>query len=196
MQERRSAGDGSPEPLRATFRALSPNTESWFPLLGPHLGSLFGVLDELDIRLLQTDRHVFVTYDDLDRVSPGDWTTLQTILQGLVQFWAAYGRRYKRLRPKLFLRRDLYERAALFSPDIAKIGSNRVELLWTTSELYGVLFKRILNSGGDLKTFLGSARPEAKPFDDLGLLPIGERRISLRACGRETIRQIHGHRSA
>ena len=160
-----------PASLRPTFQALSPSIESWYPLLGPHLGSLFSVLDDLDRRLQDNDRHVFITYDDLDRVSPGDWSTLQTILQGLVQFWAAYGRRYKRMRPKLFLRRDLYERAALFGPDIAKIAAHRVELLWTPSELYGALFKRILNSSGGLNDLLGPDRPNAETFSDLGYIP-------------------------
>jgi hypothetical protein len=177
-----------PEPLRGTFQTLSPDIEAWYPSLGPHLGGLFVALDALDRRLHEHDRHVFVTYDDLDRVSPGDWATLQTVLQGLVQFWAAYKLRYKRLRAKLFLRRDLYERAALFGPDIAKIAANRVELLWTTSELYGVLFKRILNTQGELNAYLGAARPEAKAFDDLGLIP----RLDLESAFEPAVEKLFG----
>ncbi|NUM77630.1 hypothetical protein HUU40_24975 [candidate division KSB1 bacterium] len=110
-----------------------------------NLSSLFAILDGLEISLQKHERFAFVAYDELDRLSPGDWDTLTKILRGLVQFWAAYGRRWRRLRPKLFLRRDLYQRAALFGPDIAKIAANRAELLWQSHELYAMLFKRLLN---------------------------------------------------
>jgi hypothetical protein len=163
--------EGLPPALRGTFEGRLSNIKAWYPALGEHLGALFATLDDLDRKLEEEDRHVFVTYDDLDRLSPGDWSTLQTILQGLVQFWAAHVRRYRRLRPKLFLRRDLYERAALFGPDIAKISAHRVELLWTPGELYGVLFKRILNARDGLNAFLGSARPAVDVSEDLGLIP-------------------------
>jgi hypothetical protein len=161
-----------PAPLQAPMRGLSPQIDSWYALLDAHLGALFAVLDATDRRLQEEDRYLFIIYDDLDRVSPGDWKTLQTVLQGLVQFWAASGRRYKRLRPKLFLRRDLYERAALFGPDIAKIAAHRVELLWDTREFYGVLFKRILNSTGELAGFLGSSLPRAESSQELGKIPL------------------------
>lgn len=134
--------------------------------------SLFAALDELDGDLQQEDRYVFVTYDELDRVSPGDWDALKTILQGLVQFWAAYGRRWKRLRPKLFLRRDLYQRAALFGPDIAKIAANRAELLWEVREFYGVLFKRLLNAGQEFLDYLRAAKIPEEMDRSLGRIPV------------------------
>ncbi len=109
--------------------------------------ALFWALDALDDRLEDEDRFVFASYDGLDRISPGNWEAMETILQGLVQFWAAYTRRWKRIRPKIFLRRDLYD-AAMFGPDIAKVAANRAELLWAIPEFYGCLFKRLLNDNG------------------------------------------------
>jgi len=137
--------------------------------------SLFAVLDAIDGDLQKDDRYVFVTYDELDRVSPGDWNALKTILQGLVQFWAAYGRRWRRLRPKLFLRRDLYQRAALFGPDIAKIAANRAELLWDIREFYGVVFKRLLNAGQEFFDYLRAARIPETTHEALGRIPTPRR---------------------
>ena len=138
------------------------------------LGDLFRVLDSLDTELKAQDQYIFVSYDELDRVSPGDWEALRTILQGLVQFWAAYGRRWRYIRPKIFLRRDLYQRVALFGPDIAKIASNRADLLWGIHEFYGVLFKRLLNES-DFYEYLSPARIQLSENDALGKIPVASR---------------------
>lgn len=121
-------------------------------------GGLFASLDSLDSELATRDRHVVVTYDELDRVSPGDWNIIRTALQGLVQFWAIYSRRWKRVQPKIFLRRDLYEHAALRGPDVAKVAWNSAELLWSSGELYALLFKRLANSSEELREYLMKMR--------------------------------------
>jgi len=138
------------------------------------LGDLFAVLDALEASLQTHDEFIFVSYDELDLLSPGDWDTLKTILRGLIQFWAAYGRRWRRIRPKLFLRRDLYQRAALFGPDIAKIASNRAELLWQIHEFYGVLFKRLLNDD-DFFTHLDLSKIAFHDNPFLGKMPEARR---------------------
>jgi len=99
----------------------------------------------MDANLAQASEWVFVSYDELDRVSAGDWNELRTILRGLVQFWSSYARRWKRIRPKIFLRRDLFDRVALFGPDVSKIAAQRVELVWTTRNLYALSAKRLVN---------------------------------------------------
>lgn len=135
--------------------------------------SLFYELDQLDQRLVANDQYLFVTYDELDRVTT-NWDHMKVMLQGLVQFWATNGRRWKRLRPKLFIRRDLFQRTAFFGPDMAKIVAHHTELLWEVKEFYGTLFKRILNSPGQLPKYLGEAKPKAKLRDGLGLVPTME----------------------
>ena len=133
-------------------------------------GTLFAILDELEADLQTRGEFIFISYDELDRVSPGDWDALKTILRGLIQFWAAYGRRWKRIRPKLFLRRDLYKQAAIFGPDIAKIASNRAELLWQIHEFYGVAIKRLINDE-DFFTYLKPAKPLFDENKVLGRMP-------------------------
>lgn len=105
-------------------------------------------LDRLDERLVEEDRFLFVTYDELDTLGGGDWALIEAGVQGLVAFWAAYSRRWKRIRSKLFLRTDLYERhAKAGGADLAKLAAGRVDLVWNDRDLYGVLLKRLANLG-------------------------------------------------
>lgn len=137
----------------------------------PHLDACFGVLDTLEHQLAAEDRWVFVAYDELDRISAGDWTALRIILRGLVQFWASTVRRWKRIRPKLFLRRDLYDRVALFGADVSKIAAQRVELLWSVRNLYALLIKRVINLDPEFKEYLGATCPEGEDRGELGWYP-------------------------
>lgn len=163
--------DGLPAELRLRLVSGAWDLEALFACVYVEQGLLFSVLDALDRDLLSRGQYTFIIYDDLDRVSAGDWEALKTILQGLVQFWAAYARRWKRLRPKLFLRRDLYQRAAFFGPDIAKIAAHRVELLWDVREFYGVLFKRLVNSQGHLVNVVGEKTLKWRDGGALGRIP-------------------------
>lgn len=136
-----------------------------------HIEECFGALDRADSRLSSDGRWIFVTYDELDRVSAGDWDGLQTILRGLVQFWSSYVRRWKRLRPKIFLRRDLFNRAALFGPDVSKIAAQRVELVWSTRNLYALLAKRLINQSDSLREYFRSVIPKGDDRNELGWYP-------------------------
>lgn len=160
-----------PPRLREAIISHKWDLESLNEQIKAGLGDLFRVLDSLDNNLKTQDHYVFVSYDELDRVSPGDWDALKTVLQGLVQFWAAYGRRWKHIRPKIFLRRDLYRRVALFGPDIAKIASNRADLLWGIHEFYGVLFKRLLNEE-DFYKYLSPINFRFTENNALGKIPL------------------------
>lgn len=103
-------------------------------------------LDRLDQRLEREDRHIFVTYDELDVLGGGDWGLIEAGVGGLVAFWAAYARRWRRIRAKLFLRTDLYERhARAGGADLAKLAAGRVDLIWNDRDLCGLLLKRLAN---------------------------------------------------
>ncbi|MBN1205447.1 MAG: hypothetical protein JXB05_11040 [Myxococcaceae bacterium] len=134
-------------------------------------GVLFEALDELDRQLMQEDRYVFIVYDDLDRVSPGKWSVIQVALQGLIQLWAIYSRRWQRIRCKIFLRRDLYERAALRGPDIAKIAWHPADLFWSPGDIYRLLFKRLLNVSEGMKQYLSRAKLQEEEDEFLGWIP-------------------------
>jgi DNA phosphorothioation-dependent restriction protein DptG len=113
-----------------------------FTVMQKNLAGAINTLDRFDADLAREGKWVFVTYDELDRVSSSDWEQLTTILRGLIQFWSSHSRRWRHLRPKIFLRRDLYERAAIVGPDVSKISAQRLELTWTPRDLYALLAKR------------------------------------------------------
>jgi hypothetical protein len=103
-------------------------------------------LDALDERLAKNDGWVFVSYDELDVMVMENWETLGKAIRGLVSYWAGYARRWKRLRPKIFLRSDFYKHHRdIAGADVAKLAGNRVELQWSDKNLYGALIKHVLN---------------------------------------------------
>ena len=117
--------------------------------------SVTAALDALDERLLREDRWLFVAYDELDTIVLEDWQTMGLAIRGLVSFWAAYARRWKRLRPKIFLRSDFYKHHRdVAGADVAKLSGNRVELQWSDRNLYGALLKHTLNLQGETGEYL------------------------------------------
>jgi hypothetical protein len=165
-----------PEPLSRTLQRAPWDLSALATELGnpPSQGPLFAMLDELDQRLANDDRYVFVVYDDLDRVSPAHWDVIRVALQGLIQFWAVYSRRWQRVRCKIFLRRDLFEHAALRGPDIAKIGWHPAELLWRPGDLYRLLFKRMANTSEAMRQYLSRGRLNLREDPLLKWVPTGE----------------------
>jgi hypothetical protein len=116
-------------------------------------------LDRLDTRLAKEGRFVFVTYDELDTLGAGDWTLIEAGVRGLVALWAAYARRWKRIRAKLFLRTDLYERhARAGGADLSKLAAGRVDLVWNDRDLYGLLLKRLANLDDELARYVQSVK--------------------------------------
>jgi hypothetical protein len=116
-------------------------------------------LDRLDARLDNDNRYIFVTYDELDTLGGGDWTLIEAGVRGLVAFWAAYARRWKRIRAKLFLRTDLYDRhAKAGGADLAKLAAGRVDLVWSDRDLYGLLLKRLANLDDELAAYVQAVK--------------------------------------
>ena len=130
-------------------------------------------LDRLDGRLEQEGRFLFVTYDELDVLGGGDWSLVEAGVRGLVAFWAAYARRWRRVRAKIFLRTDLYDRhAKAGGADLAKLAAGRVELVWNERDLHGLLLKRLANVDADLGRYVKEVKGvNWREDDDLGAIP-------------------------
>ncbi len=131
------------------------------------------VLDRLDTQLENEGRYLFATYDELDTLGNGDWKLVEAGVRGLVALWAAYARRWRRIRAKLFLRTDLYERhAGAGGADLAKLAAGRVELVWSDRDLYGQLLKRMANVDADLAGYLQAVKGVSWSDDpSLGRIP-------------------------
>lgn len=130
-------------------------------------------LDRLDEQLERQGRYLFTTYDELDTLGNGDWKLVEAGVRGLVALWSAYARRWRRIRAKLFLRTDLYERhAKAGGADLAKLAAGRVELTWSDRDLYGQLLKRMANVDKALAAYVREVKGVSWTEDlSLGLIP-------------------------
>ena len=130
-------------------------------------------LDRLDHTLERDQRWIIVGYDELDVIGGYDWRAMVQSIRGLISFWANNARRWKRIRPKIFLRTDLFRRhAQSFGADLIKLAANRAEITWSDRNLYGMLVKRLANASQDLRHYCEDARVKFKEDDDLALIPV------------------------
>ena len=129
-------------------------------------------LDSLDRKLEQVDRWIVVSYDELDVIGEADWDSMIAMIRGLVGFWASYSRRWTRIRPKIFLRTDLFRRhGQSFGADLIKLAANRAEITWSDRNLYAMLVKRIANASARLADYCRESRVRFDEDPDLGLIP-------------------------
>ena len=146
----RSLGDLLDEPSRLALADLlavpGVDVASCVDAYRPRALAVTIALDALDDRLVLENRWIFVAYDELDTLVLDDWNALGVLVRGLVSLWAAYARRWQRIRPKIFLRSDFYRHhREIAGADVSKLAANRVELQWSDKNLYGALIKHILN---------------------------------------------------
>lgn len=128
-------------------------------------------LDDLEERLANEGRWVFLGYDELDTLGGTDWSLMARMIRGLMAFWSSYGRRWKRLRAKIFLRSDLFRRHAdMGTADFAKLAANRAELTWSNAAILGMLVKRIVNTSPGLAEYC-AGKIGLERHGSLGLMP-------------------------
>lgn len=138
-------------------------------------------LDRLDQTLEESQRWIIVSYDELDVIGGRDWDSMVRSIHGLVQFWANNARRWKRIRPKIFLRTDLFRRhAQSFGADLAKLAANRAEITWSDRNLYAMLLKRLANASQTLRAYCEDARVKFNEDADLALIPAMEKSADAR----------------
>jgi len=100
------------------------------------------LLTELDDQEHAKGRKLVVVFDALDKLA-NDWKTVRELLKALLQR-ALAAQSYRALRLKLFIRRDQSEDRTLFEfTDSSKLQNTRVELSWTSGDLYELLFTRL-----------------------------------------------------
>ena len=129
-------------------------------------------LDRLDQTLEASQRSIIVSYDELDVIGGYDWHAMVQSIHGLISFWANNARRWKRIRPKIFLRTDLFRRhAQSFGADLIKLAANRAEITWSDRNLYAMLVKRLANTSPGLRGYCEETRIRFEQDADLGLIP-------------------------
>ncbi len=151
------------------FRALSDlsHITNWHSEVVTHLEEVESALNRLDQDLANEDRFLFATYDDLD-VMAVEWPEKRALIQSLLRFWLSQWRRWRRLRPKIFLRFDLFAPDFLQFPDASKLEGNKVEIHWKYVQLYQMVFKAWANRNQDSLIFLKRAGLDMQEDKRLG----------------------------
>lgn len=138
---------------REALQYKLPLLSEWLPLVQKEIEKINYALDLLDEKLLEADEWIFVTYDELDRLV-SSYNELSAPIRELLAFWLDKWRRWDRIRPKIFLRTDLFREDFLGFPDASKLRAHQINLEWEPLWLYQLLFKRLANSGSEMTDYL------------------------------------------
>lgn len=158
------------------LRSNSSTPEMWMDWMRCNLERWEGFLDRCDDFLTGQHVRVFIAYDELDRVCP-KYKDLFLYIRSLLGFWFIRNNRWRSLKSKIFLRRDLYIAKALHFVDSSKMRAYHLELQWDSISLYRLLIKRLANSGDEqMVAYLKNVRGllVEKKQDELGYLPTDE----------------------
>ncbi|MFM5889013.1 MAG: P-loop ATPase, Sll1717 family [Dolichospermum sp.] len=150
--------DEIPLEIRELLINKLPLLSAWFPLVRQEIEKINYALDLLDEQLIEADEWLFITYDELDRLV-SSYNQLAFPIRELLAFWLDRWRRLERIRPKIFLRTDLFREDFLSFPDASKLKAYQINLEWKDSWLYQLLFKRLANSGQEMAEYLRRISP-------------------------------------
>ena len=106
-------------------------------------------LEQLNQRLERQDRFCCVSYDDLDTGMTRDSKKRGVLVSALVEYWQQAVRRLPRIRAKIFLREDIWNREVDVT-DKAKVrdGIDRGTITWDGPDIYRAVLKRLGHNPG------------------------------------------------
>jgi hypothetical protein len=138
-------GVASPTSLPNTLSALA----AWVQTHGEDVDRLLTALDD---KFAADGRRLLIVFDALDRLG-NNWQTTRRLTSALLKRAVAV-RSYRALRLKLFMRRDQFEDRTLFQfPDGSKVRNTRVDLTWTTGDLWNLLFSQLSRNAASSQAF-------------------------------------------
>lgn len=130
-----------------------------------HLGALSTWMDMVE---REATAPLVITYDSLDRIGSTS-ATRRRMTASLLAMWLSLADRYRRIRPKIFVREDLFQSSLSTFADASKLDARSVSLEWRVEDLYRVLIKHMANTSDRLKDWIiGSSR--GIPMFDQGAL--------------------------
>jgi hypothetical protein len=111
-------------------------------------------LREQDAAYVARGEKALVLFDALDRTAD-DWGEIRELTRGLLQLVLDL-RGTRALRAKAFVRSDMLEDSVLTAfPDASKVLSGKVELSWSRSDLYALLWQYMGNAPKSAEEFRG-----------------------------------------
>jgi hypothetical protein len=120
---------------------------------GRELGRLSAWMDNLE---RSRSGPIVITYDGLDRIKSSS-NARRAMTASLLAMWLSLADRYRQIRPKIFVREDLFQASLAAFPDASKLEARSVSLEWRVEDLYRVLIKHMANTSDDLKNWIESS---------------------------------------
>jgi len=153
------------------------SVQEWLPIVEENFDLLTDALDQIDDVLKKTDRWIYIAYDELDKLATS-YDALAAPIRELLAFWLDRWRRWQRIRPKIFLRNDLFNSKFLKFPDASKLKPHQLQLEWTTSWLYRLLIKRLANASEEMKIYISNINGIITDEDkNLGYIPSSDDKL-------------------
>lgn len=132
----------APPPFVAVWREKPSEPAHWLPALEDP-ARYVPWLDQVERALAAQGRTLVVTYDHLDKVGVRSREIRRRVLPPLLALWLSQSNRYRRLRAKIFLRRDLFDESVANTADVSKLLARAETLRWSVSALYRLLIRHL-----------------------------------------------------
>lgn len=155
--------------LYASWQANRHDLAAWLTRAERALPRLTQWLDGLDGRL---STPLCVTYDHLDKIAIYEPSLRQRYIEGLLALWSSLGIRYRHLRPKIFLREDIFQTSLASFSDASKLRSRSVSLDWDKEALFRVLIRHAASLHSGLRDWIARGTRGIPLRDDPDLGPI------------------------
>jgi hypothetical protein len=140
----------------AARREEAVDWPAWVSWVSENAGEVDRLLHEADQELERQGRMLVVLFDALDRCAH-DWDSFYKAVRGLLETTLSFRSR-ARIRAKVFLRTDQFDERRLAGfADASKLLASRVELRWSSKELYALLFQLLANHPAHGAVFRGIA---------------------------------------
>jgi hypothetical protein len=131
-----------PPPFFVKWREAPADPAHWLPsIVDP--ARLVPWLDQLESSLAAQDQTLVVTYDHLDKIGVRSRDIRRRVLPPLLALWLSLSNRYRRIRAKIFLRRDLFDESVANTADVSKLLARAETLGWSVSALYRLLLRHL-----------------------------------------------------
>lgn len=96
-------------------------------------------LERINDYLIKNNKRIFVLYDRLDTcINPLRWNKA---VSPLIDYWRDNSVTYSNIRPKIFLRTDLFKQ--IEGTNTARLADNIINIEWTIGEVFAYFFKLI-----------------------------------------------------
>ena len=155
--------------LYASWREARNDVAGWSSRAETVIPALTQWLDRLDAELASP---LCVTYDHLDKIAVYEPALRQRYVGGLLALWGSLGVRYRWLRPKIFLREDIFQTSLGSFSDASKLRSRSVSLDWDKEGLFQVLIRHAASLHDGLRDWIERGTRGIPLRDDQALGPM------------------------